>query len=151
MCYLQARSIRKGMTRSQHSLSLYLPPTPSLYLPLTPSLSLSVRQAGRGATAQELNNNFQQSSQEAGGPDCGCSLLLLSLPPLDPTLLPSTPLLLACVCSTGLMHSADRPALLKRHRPHFSPLNPCSGCTHELRAEAIVPSLSLEDRFFSFL
>lgn len=130
MCYLQARSIRKGMTRSQHSLSLYLPPTPSLYLPLTPSLSLSVRQAGRGATAQELNNNFQQSSQEAGGPDCGCSLLLLSLPPLDPTLLPSTPLLLACVCSTGLMHSADRPALLKRHRTHFSPLIHCSGYTH---------------------
>lgn len=92
---------------------------------------------GRGGPTQELNNNFQQSSQEAGSPDCGCSLLSLFLPPHSPTLLPSPPplpltllLLLACVCSTGLMHSADRPALLKRHRPHFYPLNHCSGRNH---------------------
>ncbi|ROI16157.1 hypothetical protein DPX16_12275 [Anabarilius grahami] len=37
--------------------------------------------AGRGGSAQELNNNFQQSSQEARGPDCGCSILQPSPPP----------------------------------------------------------------------
>ncbi|TNN84009.1 hypothetical protein EYF80_005880 [Liparis tanakae] len=47
--------------------------------------------AGRGGPTQELNNNFQQSSQEAGSPDCGCSLRSLSLPPHSPTLLPSPP------------------------------------------------------------
>lgn len=87
--------------------------------------------AGRGGPTQELNNNFQQSSQEAGSPDCGCSFLFSSLPPRSPALLPSAPLLpLACVCSTGLMHSADRPTLLKRHRPHFYPLIHCSGRNH---------------------
>lgn len=46
---------------------------------------------GRGGPTQELNNNFQQSSQEAGSPDCGCSLLSSFLPPHSPTLLPSSP------------------------------------------------------------
>lgn len=46
---------------------------------------------GRGGPTQELNNNFQQSSQEAGSPDCGCSLLSSYLPPHSPTLLPLPP------------------------------------------------------------
>lgn len=98
----------------------------SLSLPLCLSRSLcrpprqpSAEQcaAGRGGPAQELNNNFQQSSQEAGSPDCGCSLLLAFLPPQPaPTLLlpfdPPPPLLPpppppAAAAGLCLLHGAD--------------------------------------------
>lgn len=75
---------------------------------------------GRGGLAQELNNDFQQSSQEAGGWDFGCSILLPSTPPPPPHWLgqapPSTPV---CVCSTRLMHSTDSPVLLKDTQATF--------------------------------
>lgn len=38
------------------------------------------RAAGRGGEAQELNYKFLQSSQEAGSPDCGCSVLRTHAP-----------------------------------------------------------------------
>lgn len=53
-CYLQARSLWKGMAGSQAAFQR------------------SCRQ-GRGGS--ELNYKFLQSSQEAGSPDCGCSVL----------------------------------------------------------------------------
>lgn len=119
----------KVIAKGHGRLPTFLFASPALPVHLV--VSTEEYAAGRGGPTQELNNNFQQSSQEAGSPDCGCSLLSSFLPPHSPTLLPSPPLLLlACVCSTGLMHSADRPALLKRHRPHFYPLNHCSGRNH---------------------
>lgn len=63
----------------------------SLALPVHLIVSTEEYAAGRGGPTQELNNNFQQSSQEAGSPDCGCSLLSSFLPPHSPTLLPSPP------------------------------------------------------------
>uniref|UniRef100_A0AAV2M884 Uncharacterized protein n=1 Tax=Knipowitschia caucasica TaxID=637954 RepID=A0AAV2M884_KNICA len=59
--------------------------------PLLPERCLPVSAqaaTGRGGPTQELNNNFQQSSQEAGSPDCGCSLQCSALPPLGRLLPP---------------------------------------------------------------
>lgn len=61
----------------------------SLALPVCLIVSKEEYATGRGGPTQELNNNFQQSSQEAGSPDCGCSLLSSFLPLHSPTLLPS--------------------------------------------------------------
>lgn len=60
-------------------------------LPVYLVVSTEEYAAGRGGPTQELNNNFQQSSQEAGSPDCGCSLLSSFLPLHSRTLLPSPP------------------------------------------------------------
>ena len=118
--YLQGQGERAWQVANIFSPSISFSFSVSLSLSLF--LSLSVRQSGRGgrgATAQELNNNFQQSSQEAGGPDCSCSILSLSLPPPQPVstlLLPllSSPPPVGPLQSTNVFCRQAGPWLLKR-------------------------------------
>lgn len=92
----------KVIAKGHGRLPTFLFASPALPVHLV--VSTEEYAAGRGGPTQELNNNFQQSSQEAGSPDCGCSLLSSFLPPHSSTLLPSPPPPPAGLC---LLHRTD--------------------------------------------